>query len=200
LIDIFQSCAENQMCADCGTRLNDSAWASATIGTFICINCASCHRKLGVHISRVKSLHLDTWTDEDIVAMKGGNKHANETYSKYLDKWIHFDENFALEPNAEMASREKWIRAKYEQMQFTRLPELSINEDHKEEGEEEEKKVQRQVHLEQSTNTFPKKSDTRHEQKEQQPTKMKVIEVSKRLVNYFLVLGRGATLPNQNCE
>uniref|UniRef100_A0A3B5LQW1 Arf-GAP domain-containing protein n=1 Tax=Xiphophorus couchianus TaxID=32473 RepID=A0A3B5LQW1_9TELE len=38
-------------------------WASWNIGVFLCIRCADIHRKLGVHISRVKSVNLDTWTN-----------------------------------------------------------------------------------------------------------------------------------------
>ena len=32
----------------------------------MCIRCAGIHRNLGVHISRVKSVNLDSWTPEQI--------------------------------------------------------------------------------------------------------------------------------------
>ena len=41
-------------------------WASWNLGVFVCIRCAGIHRNLGVHISRVKSVNLDTWTNEQI--------------------------------------------------------------------------------------------------------------------------------------
>ena len=41
-------------------------WASWNLGVFICIRCAGIHRNLGVHISRVKSVNLDSWTQEQI--------------------------------------------------------------------------------------------------------------------------------------
>ena len=41
-------------------------WASWNLGVFICIRCAGIHRNLGVHISRVKSVNLDSWTPEQI--------------------------------------------------------------------------------------------------------------------------------------
>ena len=33
---------------------------------FLCIRCAGIHRNLGVHISRVKSVNLDSWTTEQL--------------------------------------------------------------------------------------------------------------------------------------
>ena len=41
-------------------------WASWNLGIFLCIRCAGIHRNLGVHISKVKSVNLDTWTPEQI--------------------------------------------------------------------------------------------------------------------------------------
>ena len=44
-----------------GTR-----WASWNIGIFLCIRCGGLHRSLGTHISKVKSVTLDKWTDEQV--------------------------------------------------------------------------------------------------------------------------------------
>ncbi|KAL7980568.1 hypothetical protein Chor_001722, partial [Crotalus horridus] len=60
-------------------------WASWNIGVFICIRCAGIHRNLGVHISRVKSVNLDQWTQEQIQCMQEmGNGKANRLYEGYL--------------------------------------------------------------------------------------------------------------------
>lgn len=41
-------------------------WASWNLGIFVCIRCAGIHRNLGVHISKVKSVNLDQWTQEQV--------------------------------------------------------------------------------------------------------------------------------------
>ena len=50
----------------CGTAILGPRWASWNLGVFVCIRCAGIHRNLGVHISRVKSVNLDSWTPEQI--------------------------------------------------------------------------------------------------------------------------------------
>jgi hypothetical protein len=75
---------DNARCADCGIKgmqlqcrysifrllliiiKTGPRWASYNLGVFLCIRCGGIHRKLGTHISRVKSLTLDTWTDQQI--------------------------------------------------------------------------------------------------------------------------------------
>lgn len=71
----------NRKCADCEAALTDpaGAWAAVTHGSFVCVSCASVHRHLGVHVSRVKSVHLDLWTDEEVEIMaQNGNQRVNE--------------------------------------------------------------------------------------------------------------------------
>ena len=41
-------------------------WASHNLGIFLCIRCAGIHRNLGVHISKVKSVNLDSWVGEQV--------------------------------------------------------------------------------------------------------------------------------------
>lgn len=48
-------------------RITGPRWASWNLGIFLCIRCAGIHRNLGVHISRVKSVNLDSWTPEQVV-------------------------------------------------------------------------------------------------------------------------------------
>lgn len=68
---------ENKECADCGAPAPE--WASVNQGVLICIECAGCHRSLGAHLSKVKSVTLDSWKPEEVerFTAKGGNKKVN---------------------------------------------------------------------------------------------------------------------------
>jgi len=66
----------NNKCADC--RALDPKWASWSLGIVLCIDCSGRHRSLGTHISKVRSIELDDWSDEQIRAMGAvGNSRSN---------------------------------------------------------------------------------------------------------------------------
>ncbi|OWZ22684.1 hypothetical protein PHMEG_0002564 [Phytophthora megakarya] len=206
LTEMMHSNSENQSCADCSSRLNDSIWASTTVGAFLCIHCAGAHRKLGVQLSRVKSLHLDTWTDDEVAAMKGGNKNVNEIYSKHFDKWLEVDASLELLPNAATDVREKCIRAKYQEKQFTKLPHSVVKSDLKNQDSLENPEEMAGTASSSSTGSPTGQNQQRSPGKKGQSTEPivmrpgSVIEVSKRFLNYFVVVGRGPLIPDQSIE
>ncbi|KAH1066679.1 hypothetical protein J1N35_031666 [Gossypium stocksii] len=111
---------DNRTCADCGAP--DPKWASANIGVFLCLKCCGVHRSLGTHISKVLSVALDEWSDEEIDAMieVGGNSSANSIYEAYIP------EGYTKPgPNASNDERRKFIKSKYELQEFLK-PSLRI--------------------------------------------------------------------------
>ncbi|KAF3336832.1 putative ADP-ribosylation factor GTPase-activating protein AGD11 isoform X2 [Carex littledalei] len=103
----------NKYCADCGSP--DPKWVSLSLGVFICIKCSGAHRSLGVHISKVLSVKLDDWTNEqvDILVDRGGNAAVNMKYEAFLPEYYR-------KPKPESSSEERtdFIKRKYETQQF----------------------------------------------------------------------------------
>ena len=63
----------------------DPDWASINLGVLICIECSGVHRKLGSHISRVRSLDLDEWPPGHLAVMSAlGNFFFIFKYEIYL--------------------------------------------------------------------------------------------------------------------
>ena len=64
---------DNKYCVDCDAK--GPRWASWNLGVFLCIRCAGIHRNLGVHISRVKSVNLDSWTPQQVAVREKDLQH-----------------------------------------------------------------------------------------------------------------------------
>ncbi|KAK8130931.1 hypothetical protein PG984_007369 [Apiospora sp. TS-2023a] len=94
----------NKICADC-KKNKHPRWASWNLGVFICIRCSGIHRGMGTHISRVKSVDLDSWTDEQLRSiLSWGNARANK----------YWESKLAPGHVPSEAKMENFIRTKYE--------------------------------------------------------------------------------------
>ncbi|KNC53107.1 uncharacterized protein AMSG_09411 [Thecamonas trahens ATCC 50062] len=70
----------NSVCIDCGA--SNPRWASLSYGTFLCVECSGLHRSLGVQLSFVRSLDLDTWHPSQLLLMHlGGNAAAYAAFA-----------------------------------------------------------------------------------------------------------------------
>ncbi|VDO40664.1 unnamed protein product [Haemonchus placei] len=135
LLDMLKE-DENKYCADCQAKT--PRWAAWNLGVFICIRCAGIHRNLGVHISKVRSVNLDTWTPEQVQSMRVmGNEKARKVRSVNLDTWTPeqvqsmrvmgnekarkvYEHSLPDHFRRSMADHqmEQFIRAKYEQKRY----------------------------------------------------------------------------------
>ena len=96
------------------------------------MRCASLHRKLGTHISKVKSLSMDSWSNDQVdvnssparrrcpslmvvqMMKRNGNANSNRTYNPRNTK-----PSIPLDVDEVDAALERFIRQKYDQQLFS---------------------------------------------------------------------------------
>jgi len=101
--------AGNAWCADCNSD-SRVEWVSINLGIIVCIECSGIHRSLGTHISKVRSLTLDTVSfTQDIVELLSqiGNRVSNMVWEATLDR------SLKLIPQASREQRLRFVTAKY---------------------------------------------------------------------------------------
>ena len=91
----------------------DPDWASINLGVLMCIECSGVHRKLGSHISRVRSLDLDEWPPGHLAVMAAmGNLMANSLWEAKLKS------GQKPNPTSTQEDKERFIMAKYNNKEF----------------------------------------------------------------------------------
>ena len=131
----------NKTCADC-PEIHPTfvsiikpqqcfALGSDALASFVCLQCASIHRKLGTDICFVRSINVDRWENKENdvnVADFTGNQIVNDIFEGHLKKALSNDANQSsagtysvnIKPlqGAHVASRERFIRQKYIKLYF----------------------------------------------------------------------------------
>jgi stromal membrane-associated protein len=137
-IKILLRKSENKECADCSKP--NPKWAilltvpsaqgglegpyaeTFRIGGLCCIECSGAHRRLGTHLSFVRSVDLDTLKETEIKALEhGGNSAVNDIF-----EGIAFDRSVKIDPTSCQKVRETFIRSKYEKKKYLGLKSLAI--------------------------------------------------------------------------
>ncbi|CAI4227051.1 unnamed protein product [Auanema sp. JU1783] len=106
----------NESCADCGSE--QPKWVSINLGVVLCIECSGVHRSLGVQVTKVRSLTMDSIdTELRDVLLSLGNKLVNSIYL------AHLPQSNVVPPEATETCnrqvREAWIKAKYVERRFS---------------------------------------------------------------------------------
>lgn len=121
----------NKICADCPeTRptwisfikpQQTFALGSKVMASFVCLECAGLHRKMGTHICVVRSISHDQFEEKDVdCAEHSGNDVVNEIFEGHLQKSTMDGINIKPLLGAEVARRERFIRQKYVDLYFYR--------------------------------------------------------------------------------
>ncbi|KAG5717154.1 UBA domain-containing protein 3 [Termitomyces sp. T112] len=80
------------------------------------VNCASIHRKIGTHITKIKSITMDAWTKEQVEPMKSiGNVKSNAMYNPNEARNPPPANLMDAERDSEL---EQYIRSKYQFKRF----------------------------------------------------------------------------------
>lgn len=114
---LYEADEANRKCADCSDA--NPTWISLNLGILICLECSGIHRSMGTHISKVRSLTLDSLSQETksyIMAL--GNKRVNEIFGPDILTAIPTSFGERLHPHSTRKDREAWIKAKYAEKIF----------------------------------------------------------------------------------
>nr|XP_020466771.1 arf-GAP with SH3 domain, ANK repeat and PH domain-containing protein 2-like isoform X2 [Monopterus albus] len=104
----------NNSCCDCGAP--DPGWLSTNLGILTCIECSGIHREMGVHVSRIQSLSLDSLGTSDLLLARNiGNAGFNEILEANL-----LSPSLKPSQHSHMTERKDFILSKYQDVNFVK--------------------------------------------------------------------------------
>ena len=81
-LHLLHTLPNNTKCHDCSAP--HPSWASVSYGITLCLQCSGKHRSLGVNVSYVKSITLDSWKRKEILCMlEGGNGQLMQFFDRH---------------------------------------------------------------------------------------------------------------------
>ncbi|AET37287.1 GTPase-activating protein AGE1 Ecym_1029 [Eremothecium cymbalariae DBVPG len=106
LLIVRNSDLSNSICCDCRSD-KQVEWISLNLLCVTCINCSGVHRSLGTHLSKIRSLTLDSFnTPESLQLLKYvSNQNVNSLYE--------MESVSPILPNATSVERKNYITDKY---------------------------------------------------------------------------------------
>ncbi|KAK4510225.1 Nudix hydrolase domain-containing protein [Mucor velutinosus] len=130
LLSILREDTSNHYCVDCGAKNPD--WCSLNLGVLLCIECSGIHRSLGTHISKIRSLTLDStsYTPDIVELLKSiGNERSNAIWDARFGKTPSASTVATTaahiprpNPTDSRAIKLAYIQAKYVGRQFVKKP------------------------------------------------------------------------------
>ena len=102
----------NERCAEC--LVPEPTWLVIDYGILVCIRCAGAHRSLGTHISKVRSIAMDTLSRDELAWVESlGNSKSGSLWGAALPPSM-------APPRSDSADsfRCRWVREKYAEQTF----------------------------------------------------------------------------------
>ncbi|KAL4230824.1 ADP-ribosylation factor GTPase-activating protein agd4 [Mactra antiquata] len=124
ILDQVKENPANAKCADCGA--SDAHWASMNLGIVLCLKCAGIHRSFDLHLSKVRSLRMDTrvWNTGLIEMFKViGNDNANNFWLKNLVPGTSINKNTPIN------ERKQHIEHKYRDRKYCDIHAYAANQE-----------------------------------------------------------------------
>ncbi|CAD8210475.1 unnamed protein product [Paramecium octaurelia] len=142
---------ENRYCFECQT--GSPTWASLPYGIYLCYNCSGLHRAMGVHLTFVRSIEMDSWTDKQLSMMHlGGNQQLRLFFQSH---GIQIADSNKWKTNAAHYYREQ-MRALVNETQMPEEPEdwAAIHEAPKPQISQQQSQIQPDPPLTQEQQNF----------------------------------------------
>ena len=111
----------NSSCAECGAASPD--WAVMNHGVLICMGCSGAHRRLGAHISKVRSCTLDTaaWSRPALALFE---EVGNSASKAVLEAGLPSGDTRRPRPDDSAEAKAAFISAKYVMQSWFAQPDL----------------------------------------------------------------------------